>query len=125
EVDAGLVYQACGCVIVSCKRGDRFALAFHFGQCRHCDFGEGRAVLGKIRSSGEIGQAHCVSSAAPRTQDAARTRASIRSRRAGSTGTNAGKARCYVPHAAKFLVSRQGGWVTARARGMAALLVRE
>src|SRR5580692_2707768 len=64
-------------IVIRGKRGDGLALPLHFGQCRHCDFCD-RGTGGRRSADGEVGKTHVVSSAAPQTQDATRTRASIR-----------------------------------------------
>ncbi len=65
EIDAGLVDEARGRVVVGGERRDRLALALHFAERGHGDFGKGNTGWRETRARGELGEAHVVSSAAP------------------------------------------------------------
>ena len=74
EIDACLIDKARGGVVVGGERGDGLALTLHFTERGHGDFWEGIAGLREARVRGKIGEAHVFSSAAPKTQDATRTK---------------------------------------------------
>ena len=74
EIDACLIDKARGGVVVGGERGDGLALTLHFTERGHGHFGEGIAGLREARVRGKIGEAHVFSSAAPKTQDATRTK---------------------------------------------------
>ena len=76
EVDAGFVDQARAGVVVGGERGDGFALALHFAKGGHGDFcaEERRDARDLAARPGKLVMLMVVSSAAPKTQDATRTR---------------------------------------------------
>jgi hypothetical protein len=73
EIYSGFVNEAGAGVVICGERGDWLALALHFAEGGHGDFGKGNCRLRGTRASGKVREAHVVSSATPRTQDAART----------------------------------------------------
>jgi peptidoglycan/xylan/chitin deacetylase (PgdA/CDA1 family) len=88
EVDAGFVGEARGGVVVGGESGDGLALALHLSKRGHGDFCGWIAVGRGFCFVGEVSEAHVVSSAAPLTQDATRTRRVYAGLRVGDLETS-------------------------------------
>ena len=58
QVDAGLVDQARGGIVVGGERGDGLALALHLSECGHGDFCDRDDRRRRSRAAGEVGKAH-------------------------------------------------------------------